>query len=249
MSADVMNRFLDAAIQLGVYSNQKNLKRHLRFMFDGIDLKKKHLLDVGGGTGRLTVYAAVQGADAVCVEPEAEGSTGGVTEKFLQLKKAVDPQLRADLVVASIQNYLSVPRSFDVVIIANAINHLNEDACIHLLDDPAAQSEYEALFRVLFSSLNPGGWLVATDCSKSNFFNDIGVKSPFMPDIEWHKHQSPRTWDRLLQRVGFLPAKVQWSSPNALGNIGRFVLGNRVAAYFLLSHFRLAAMKPLTASE
>jgi SAM-dependent methyltransferase len=247
MNADVMNRFLDSAIRLGVYSNKKNLKRHLDYLFDGIDLQKKYLLDVGGGAGLLTVYAAIRGADSVCVEPEGDGSTGGVAGKFLQLKKAVDPELHADLVVGSIQNYLSVPRSFDVVIIANAINHLNEEACIHLLDDPSAQAEYESIFRAFFRSLNPGGWLVATDCSKSNFFNDIGAKSPFMPDIEWQKHQSPSTWDRLLQRVGFAPARVQWSSPNTLGSPGRFVLGNRIAAYFLLSHFRLAARKPLTA--
>jgi len=74
---------------------------------------------------------------------------------------------------------------------------------------------------------------------KSNPFYDIGVMSPFMPDIEWRKHQSPGTWDRLLQRVGFLRAKVQWSPPNTLGSFGRFVLDNRVAV-------RLAARKPLT---
>jgi SAM-dependent methyltransferase len=246
-AADLMNRFLDCAIRLGVYSNRKNLQRHLQYLFDGIELRGKSVLDVGGGAGLLTVYAAVRGADAVCVEPEADGATGGVTAAFRQLKNAVDPELRAALLRSSIQSYLQVPRRFDVVIIANAINHLNEDACIRLLDDPAAQAEYEGIFRALFSALNPGGWLIATDCSRSNFFNTLGASSPFMPDIEWHKHQAPDAWDRLLQWVGFAPARVQWSSPNTLGACGRWLLGNRVAAYFLLSHFRLAARKPLSA--
>ena len=110
-------------------------------------------------------------------------------------------------------------------------------------------AEYAGVFRALFGSLRPGGWLVATDCSRANFFNDVGTTSPFMPDIEWHKHQSPGTWDRLLRQVGFAAARVQWSSPNTLGALGRLLLGNRFAAYFLLSHFRLAARKPLTAAS
>ncbi|HSY05809.1 MAG TPA: class I SAM-dependent methyltransferase [Steroidobacteraceae bacterium] len=246
---ELMHRFLDRAIRLGVYSNRRNLQRHLHYLFDGIELRNKRVLDVGGGAGLLTVYAAVRGAEAVCVEPETAGATTDITAKFRQLKDAVDPQLHATLVMSSIQSYLGAPRSFDVVIIANAINHLNENACIHLLDDPAAQAEYAGVFRALFGSLRPGGWLVATDCSRANFFNDVGTTSPFMPDIEWHKHQSPGTWDRLLRQVGFAAARVQWSSPNTLGALGRLLLGNRLAAYFLLSHFRLAARKPLTAAS
>jgi SAM-dependent methyltransferase len=247
MNSDALNRFFDAAIRLGVYSNKKNLKRHLNYLFGGIELDRKRVLDVGGGAGLLTIYAAVRGAEAVCVEPERDGSTGGVTGKFVPLKTAVDPGLTADLVVSSIQDYLNSAHAFDVVVIANAINHLNEDACIHLLDDSQARDVYKSILRPLHRAMKPGGWLVITDCSRSNFFNDIGAKSPFMPDIEWHKHQSPMVWGRLLQELGFAPARIQWSSPNTLGDLGRTVLGNRVGAYFLLSHFRLIARKlPIT---
>ena len=241
-------RFYEAAVRLGIYSTTSNLRRHLRYLFDGVELRGQRLLDVGGGAGLLAVYAAVRGAEAVCVEPEAHGSTSGVTAKFSQLRLAVGPQLAVELVSAPIQDYLSTPRRFDVVVIANAINHLNEEACIRLRVDPAAQSAYQDLFSALFRALNPGGWLIATDCSSANFFSAIGVRSPFMPDIEWHKHQPPRVWDRLLQRCGFAPATVRWSAPNTLGWLGRLVFGNRVAAYFVLSHFRLAARKPLSAS-
>jgi len=165
-------------------------------------------------------------------------------KKFALLKNLVDPQLRADHVASSVQNYLCDAHSFDVVIIANAINHLNEDACARLLMDPLARDEYKSIFISLFRSIRPGGWLIATDCSRSNVFNDLGLKSPLMPDIEWQKHQSPKVWDELLQEVGFARARVQWSSPNTLGALGRFVLGNPLAAYLLLSHFRLVARKP-----
>ena len=151
----------------------------------------------------------------------------------------------AEIVVSSIQEYLSEPRSFDVVVVANAINHLNEEACTNLLTDPSAWTEYRAILSSFFRCLNPGGWLIATDCSSSNFFNDIGMKSPFMPDIEWQKHQPPHIWDGLLQEIGFSPAHVQWSAPNTLGAAGRLALGNRFGAYFVLSHFKLVARKPL----
>jgi SAM-dependent methyltransferase len=244
MQEDNSSLFLDSAVRLGAYSNKRNLRRHLNYLFDGIDLRGKEVLDVGGGSGLLTIYAAVQGATSVCIEPESDGSTGGITKKFTLLKNSVDPQMRANLVVSSIQDYLSVARSFDVVVIANAINHLNEDACVRLLVDPSARDEYKSLFLSLFRSMRPGGWLVATDCTRSNFFDDLGLKSPLMPDIEWQKHQSPKIWGELLQEVGFAPATVRWSSPNTLGEAGRVVLGNRLAAYFLLSHFKLVARKP-----
>jgi len=244
MQEDSLSRFFDAAIRLGAYSNKRNLRRHLNYLFGGIDLRGKQVLDVGGGAGLLTIFAAVQGATSVCIEPEGDGSAGGVTKQFTLLRNSIDPEMRADLVVNSIQNYLSAARSFDVVVIANAINHLNEDACIRLLIDPLARVEYESIFLSLFRSMKPGGWLVATDCSRSNVFNDLRLKSPVMPDIEWQKHQSPEVWDELLQEAGFAPATVRWSSPNTLGEGGRIVLGNRLAAYFLLSHFKLVARKP-----
>src|ERR1700724_1539348 len=105
---ELMHRFLDRAIRIGVYSNRRNLQRHLYYLFDGIELRNKRVLDVGGGAGLLTVYAAVRGAEAVCVEPEAAGATTDITAKFRQLKDAVDPQLHATLVMSSIQSYLGV---------------------------------------------------------------------------------------------------------------------------------------------
>jgi cyclopropane fatty-acyl-phospholipid synthase-like methyltransferase len=244
MNEEIRARFFDSAVRLGAYSNAHNLRRHLDYIFDGVDLAGKCLLDVGGGAGLLTVYAATKGAVSVCVEPEGPSSTGGVTKRFGMLKNAVDPGLRAEIVVSSVQEYLREPRNFDVVVIANAINHLNEDACIKLLSEPAAREEYKAILCAFFHCLKPGGQLIATDCGNSNVFNDIGMKSPFMPDIEWQKHQPPEVWDELLQEVGFAPAQVQWSTPNTLGAAGRSLFGNKISAYFLLSHFRLAARKP-----
>lgn len=243
-SDQALERYINAAIEQRLYSTPGNLRRHLEYIFAGIDLRDRDVLDIGGGAGLLATYSAVCGArSAVCVEPEGAGATSGWRAKFERFKSAVNPQLPVTFVDATIQNYLQAAHRFDVIVCANAINHLNEDACIHLQDEPDAERQYLSLFAVINQATNPGGWFVATDCGRSNFFAALGMKSPFMPDIEWHKHQDPQVWAELLLRAGFSAVEIRWSSPNTLGRLGRLVLGNRLVAYFLLSHFRLSSRK------
>jgi SAM-dependent methyltransferase len=240
-----LDRYYTAAIAQRLYSNSHNLRRHLDYIFGGIELHGRDVLDIGGGAGLLATYAAARGArSAFCVEPEAAGASSGLGARFQRFKAAVDPQLPVTFVNATIQSFLETARRFDVIVCANAINHLAEDACVHLRDDPRAREQYLSLFRSLYDATVPGGWLVATDCGRSNFFGTLGLKSPFMPDIEWYKHQDPQVWGQLLLHAGFRDVQISWSSPNTLGRPGRIILGNRLVAYFLLSHFRLGCRRP-----
>ncbi len=59
------------------------------------------------------------------------------------------------------------------------------------------------------------------------------------PTIEWHKHQSPKLWAALVAEAGFAESRIGWTSFNRLGNPGKLLLGNKLAAYFLTSHFCL----------
>lgn len=244
-SAQALDRYVGAAIEQKLYSNSTNLRRHLEYIFAGIDLRDKDVLDIGGGAGLLALYAAVRGArSAVCVEPEGTGAGSGLRSKFERFKSGVNPHLPVTFVNATIQSYLLGSRRFDVIVCANAINHLDEEACVHLRDSPAAAQQYLSLFGLINQAMNPAGWFVATDCGSSNFFAALGIKSPFMPDIEWHKHHDPHVWAGFLRRAGFSDVTVRWSAPNTLGRLGRNLLGNRLVAYFLLSHFRLSTCKP-----
>jgi len=244
-SAAVLDRYVGAAIDQKLYSNSRNLRRHLHYVFGGIDLRNKDVLDIGGGAGLLAVYAAVCGArSAVCVEPEGAGASSNPRAKFARFTRAVDPRMPVTFVSDTIQSFLQGSRRFDVIVCANAINHLDEQACVHLQGDPAAERQYLSLFGLIHQATNPAGWFVATDCARSNFFAALGKKSPFMPDIEWHKHQDPHVWAALLARAGFSETTTKWSAPNTLGGLGRILLSNRIVAYFLLSHFRLSARKP-----
>jgi len=88
-----------------------------------------------------------------------------------------------------------------------------------------------------------GAHIIICDCSNSNFFDFVGLKNPFVPNIEWEKHQSPKTWIKLLEESGFQKLKVKWSSFNRLGKYGKALLGNAFISYFLTSHFCLYARR------
>ncbi len=76
-----------------------------------------------------------------------------------------------------------------------------------------------------------------------NFFALLKIRNPFAPKIEWHKHQAPEVWAKMLDCVGFVNPIVRWSSFNRFGSLGRVLIGNKLMAYFLISHYCLSAVK------
>jgi hypothetical protein len=128
---------------------------------------------------------------------------------------------------------------FDIAVSHDSINHLNETACSTLHQNHESRAVYVDVFRKLKSILNPGAVVIICDCSRYNFFHSLGVRNPVARKIEWHKHQDPHVWAGILAEAGFTHPVIRWSSFHSLGMVGRMLLGNRIAAYFLHSHFRL----------
>ena len=74
--------YLSAVIKEGLYPNRGNLQFHLKTLFKGIALENRRVLDIGGGSGLHSFYAACMGAEeVVCIEPETEGSRSGMEDK------------------------------------------------------------------------------------------------------------------------------------------------------------------------
>ena len=237
------DQFLQSVIKLGLYTNQNNLRNHLHYFFGNNVLKNKKLLDVGGGVGLLSFWAAANGGSAICLEPEFEGSSMGMQENFKRLAQVLStPSENAQQVSATFQEYSSHD-TFDIIALANSINHLNEEATINLQTDAASYSEFLTYFKKMYDLLNNGGRLIITDCDRHNFFDKIGMKSPFMTSIEWQKHQHPAFWKKIIEEAGFKDINITWSAPNSLGKLGHVLLGNRLVAFFLFSHFRIEATK------
>ena len=239
------NEFLDVAIQKKLFSNRSNLKFYLSYLFKNIRLLHSAVLDVGGGSGLLSFYAAVKGAKkVVCLEPESVGSRHGMMDTFNTVKSALSRHLPVKQLPVSLQTFKEqATDQFDVVMMHNSVNHLDEQACINLLHDKNSYAIYKNLIRGVYKILKPGGHLIVTDCSCSNFFNSIGLKCPFAPTIEWHKHQKPETWTKLFRTIGFKNAKITWKTPNSFGPLGRVFLANPFGAYFTYSAFKIIVQK------
>lgn len=84
---DLIEKFYTLAVQERLWSNKFKLRFHLKMIFEGVTLKNKCMLDIGGGNGICTFYAACKGAEeAICLEPEVEGVIAGSVASFHRLQ-------------------------------------------------------------------------------------------------------------------------------------------------------------------
>jgi SAM-dependent methyltransferase len=237
-----IENYLAILHDMGLVSRTGTARSRFENIFAGTDLEGKRMLDIGGGRGIYSFYAAAAGArSVVCLEPEAAGSAAGVTKDFERIRS----ELRVAPVVLdprTVQEYES-PEPFDVVLMYASVNHIDEDACVRLPGDAKARDAYKREFSRIASLLVPGGRLLVSDCSNRNFFALLGAKSPVCPFVEWHKHQPPRVWVRLLEESGFRSPRVRWEPLFVLGAAGRALTANAAAAYFLKSIFHLTVEK------
>ena len=238
---------LEQYYQLIEQESGAHVARGLRFrleqyLFPGIELEGKRFLDIGGGTGTYSFYAACCGArEAVCLEPEAAGSSSGMIETFQRRARQLGIE-QVTLLPIPFQEYQS-NQLFDILFCHNAINHLNEDATIHLHRSVDAQKIYLDIFQKMYHHCASGGYLIIADAGRDSIYSWLRVRSPLTPTIEWHKHQSPQVWSRLLSQVGFKQVALRWRSPASLGSLGQLLIGNRFVNFFLWSHFCLTMQK------
>ena len=234
--------FAKLAVLHGLHHSEDNLSTYLDTLFSNIDLKGKSFLDIGGGTGLFTFFAASQGAPrAVCMEPLGDGSTPNVTNKFDTFRKHLNSKCDLQLDRSLFQDYGGEP--FDVIFLHNAINHLDEEACVELKTSQDARSLYIKLLTKLSKLVNSSGIVIVADAGRRNFFGDLGLTNPVMKTIEWEKHQQPKFWAKLFEEAGFHVEKIRWNTFNTLGKSGRLLLGHFIPSYFTLSHFRMYLIK------
>jgi SAM-dependent methyltransferase len=180
--------YFSPVVETRLYGNIDNPQFHLSYLFRDIDFDGKQMLDIGAGTGLFCLYPASQGAASVlCLEPDAGGSTAEVRSAFTKLAtatKAANGWLSVDI----FQEHDFDGDRFDVILLHKSINHLDEEACIELHRREDARKTYLEIFGKLSRVANFGTSLIIADCSRRNFFPDLGLTNPFARGIEWHKH-------------------------------------------------------------
>ena len=230
--------------RVGAIQRERLTRALMQSLFRGIDFAGKRVLDIGGGDGVYSFYAAAMGArEVICLEPEAAGSIGGEISMFDRLRAEM-PELPVKLVRRTVADFRD-DEGFDVVAMIASINHLDEDACTRLPRDRAAREAYLKAFAHIAALTRPGGRVVIADATRYNFFAMLGMKNPLCPTIEWHKHQPPAVWADLLGEVGFVNPRVSWEPLYSLGSAVQALLSNQVAAWFLKSCFLLHVERPV----
>lgn len=234
----LMGTYFKAVADIGCKRSLQGFRFYVNYLFGDVNLAGKRMLDVGAGTGLYGYYAACCGARQVtCLEPEMAGAVDSVGGK----RRVFSDRLhlgQVEFLPIPIQEFDADDGAYDIVLLQDSVNHLDEEAVVTLSDSEEARRTYVSIFRKIYSLMSGGGLLILTDCARANFFPLCGLRNPFVPDIEWPKHQPPEMWTRLLAEVGFLAPQVSWPF-NRLGTVGNAIFGNRVGQYFFNSHFVL----------
>jgi SAM-dependent methyltransferase len=238
------DEYFELMRDLGVNRNPNRLKYYYEQFFRGYDFTDKYMLDIGGGSGLLTFYAVAHGAkEVICLEPENAGSTSGISDIFNKIKNAGSYN-NADILEKKFQDYQMKNRiPFDMITSNASINHLDEEAVIDVNINVVSKNTYKVLVKKMYDMLAPGGVLIIADVSRKNIFNDIGLKSPICKTIEWHKHQNPDIWIRLIESVGFILKRKEYMTFNVMGEFGKKLLGNSIFSYIYGSLFLLEFRK------
>jgi len=240
---DLINRFFELAVtEWGYYTAEKVQFRISNFLGD-VYLDGKAALDIGCGTGLMSIYAACKGAAAVIgLEPEEAGTTSGYLKEFNKMVTTLGLTTATGL-SQTLQEFDPQGQLFDLVLMDSSINHLEEEACIHLQNSPEARNRYLEIFNKISSLMKSGGIVIIRDCSRYNFFAALGIKNPLCPVIEWHKHQSPKFWADLMGQCGFTNPKIEWPLLTPKLQAVRKIVCTQIGAYFLRSSFRLVIQK------
>jgi SAM-dependent methyltransferase len=240
----MVSTYMDVMVSKGLFSSKGNLRYHLQSLFRDIEVQGKRVLDIGGGVGFHSLYMAAAGAESVTLlEPEGSGSSANLQNRFLELRSLIGAG-NVHFEPVTIQDFHHAGPLFDMVLLYNSINHLDEDAYVRLRENTASMQVYSAIFQKIFALSTGGAQLVVADCTRHNFFGLLSIRNPVARDINWSKHQPPQVIAGLLTQVGFRNPQISWTSFNRLRGFGRLFLANRIAAFFLTSHFRLVMQKP-----
>lgn len=226
----------------GNWGTESNLRFYLKNLFKGIEIKDKTILDIGAGFGLFSHYLSIMGAKEIdALEPELEGGQTTMNQIFKNIQNNIGTD-NINLKLVTFQEFILGSKKYDIILLHNTINHLNESACENLHKD-SNKSIYISLFSKLNQLLNDNGLLIITDCSNKNLFHSIGVNNPLAPSIEWEKHQSPKTWKQLAVDGGFKTSRTKWTTLGILGSLGSMISNNPLFAFLTISHFQLFLKK------
>ncbi|MBH49895.1 MAG: hypothetical protein CMG69_03985 [Candidatus Marinimicrobia bacterium] len=241
-----IDNFYNVLVENNYIKSRDKAERKFRFLFKNLDFTNKSVLDIGGGIGISSFYMASMGArEVINIEPEGAGSRTGMIEKFDKIKSQLNNVKNVLFQPDTFQTFDPKGKKFDIILLDQSINHLDESACTGLLNNKNDRKTYIKIFEKIASITLKKSKLVICDCSRYNFFNLLNIKNPIAPSIEWEKHQSPETWIELLKEVGFGNPTISWRSNDKFGKFGEIFFANKLTSFFFNSKFDFIVEKNL----
>ncbi|WP_167768513.1 methyltransferase domain-containing protein [Haloarcula amylovorans] len=208
---------------------------YFEYLFQGITLRDKDVLEIGAGSGAISELLVKHGASkVVALEPEAAGSDyKGVS--FRRLKNRANKYENINALNQAFQDFV-IKDQFDLVVLHNSINHLNENLVTRIHNDKVAWDRYQNLIDKIFEVTAQQGKVVVCDSARSTFWTPFDI-SP-VSNIEWEKHQNPDLWVSIFRESGFEYIQKDWTP--VFGNpIIQLVTGTYLGAFLRAGHFRL----------
>jgi len=230
---------LETFCERGQLVRPNNVVRLMQQNLGKIDFQGKSVLDIGGGMGLASFWAACMGACTVlCLEPGADGSNtlsndAGVTASHTLSKRVKFSRM-------TLQELLHDPpaEKFDIVMSIASLNHIDEINCMQLHTNGGWRA-YRGYIRGVRGLMNKGGTFVVMDCCRFNLLEWLQISNPLRRSIESHKHWQPSMWARLMAQEDFDLLEVRYLSLNSFGRIGGCLMNNRLWGLLGTGDFRL----------
>jgi hypothetical protein len=136
---DEWRRFQEVVVEV-TGANGSRAISYQRLLFQDVDVRGRSLLDLGGGTGVVSFYACpLRSQKGRMPRTERCGVNGRCPRGFELIRSKVDVDV--DFVSGRLEGW---SEAFDVVLMNNVINHLDEGACQRLHLDAQAGRTYRA---------------------------------------------------------------------------------------------------------
>ena len=236
---ELVQRIIESARGLGLLHGGREYKNRTRALFSTLDFRGKNVLEIGCGKGLMCLWAKAHGAKHVVgLEPMTVGyyDSADTPNEFATMAREAGMD-NVVMVNETVQNYRT-DMKFDIVLSLASINHIDEPSCIELHRDRKSYESYVNTFRQLRGMMADNGTLFIMDASNHSLLSDLRLRNPFNPDIEWFKHQAPKTWAKLLMECGFSDDKISWMAEPIMTHAGIGTVP-RPLSYALSSAFRL----------
>lgn len=218
------------------------LERFVYFLgvqLDDLRLSGKRILEIGCGTGAVSVFLAMcSDAKEITANDEAAGN-GSALDITKPLKNAIASFDLTNLEPKEIDVMLNdwPARTFDIIIANNSLHHVVTPGLISR--DQRARRGYLDLFRELKRLLVPGGFLSMWEYSRQSLWRWSPWKFKWK-QIEWELHPTQAEWLAVMKDAGFVIRKCEYKVPYRFRYLMP-MLANPVAQFLMYPSFFITA--------